>query len=119
MRGVTFFFRHLILSSLANHNSQFKLPVLRYFAQRRQRGIILEVEVPHMTHLLEKAFAEAAKLSEDEQDAVARFLLQELKSEREWDKRFAESQSQLDQLAKEALDEQQEGQTRRLNPNKL
>jgi hypothetical protein len=72
-----------------------------------------------MTDLLEKAFAEAAKLSQDEQDAVARFLLQELESEGEWDKRFAESQSQLDQLAKEALDEHQEGQTRRLNPNKL
>jgi hypothetical protein len=72
-----------------------------------------------MTHLLEKAFAEAAKLSEDEQDAVARFLLQELESEREWDKRFAKSQSELDQLAKEALDEHQKGQTGRLNPNKL
>jgi uncharacterized protein (DUF433 family) len=43
---------------------------------------------------------------------------EELESEREWDKRFAESQSQLDQLAREALDEHQEGQTRRLNPNK-
>jgi tripartite-type tricarboxylate transporter receptor subunit TctC len=72
-----------------------------------------------MTSLLEKAFAEAAKLSQDEQDAVARFLLQELESEREWDKRFAESQSQLDQLAQEALAEYLAGQTRRLNPNKL
>jgi tripartite-type tricarboxylate transporter receptor subunit TctC len=72
-----------------------------------------------MTRLLEKAFAEAAKLSQDEQDAVARFLLQELESEREWDKRFTESQSQLDQLAQEALAEHLAGQTRRLNPNKL
>jgi len=72
-----------------------------------------------MTSLLEKAFAEAAKLSQDEQDAVARFLLQELEFEREWDKRFAESQSQLDQLAQEALAEHRAGQTRRLNPNKL
>jgi hypothetical protein len=71
-----------------------------------------------MTHLLEKASAEAAKLSEDEQDAVARFLLEELESEREWDKRFAESASQLDQLAQEALAEHRAGQTRRLNPNK-
>jgi uncharacterized membrane-anchored protein YhcB (DUF1043 family) len=67
---------------------------------------------------LEKASAEAAKLSEDEQDAVARFLLEELESEREWDKRFAESASQLDQLAQEALAEHRAGQTRRLNPNK-
>jgi len=72
-----------------------------------------------MTSLLEKAFAEAAKLSQDEQDAVALFLLQELEVEREWDKRFAESQSQLDQLAQEALAEHRSGQTRRLNPNKL
>jgi hypothetical protein len=92
---------------------------LRCFAQRKQRDSISIIEVRQMTHLLEEAFAEAAKLSEDEQDAVARFLLQELESEREWDKRFAKSQSELDLLAKEALDEHQKGQTRRLNPNKL
>jgi hypothetical protein len=72
-----------------------------------------------MTNLLEKAFAEAAKLSQDEQDAVARFILQELESEREWDKRFAASHPQLDQLAQEALAEHRAGQTRRLDPNKL
>ena len=66
-----------------------------------------------MTSLLEKAFAEAAKLSQDEQDAVACFLLQELEFEREWDKRFAESQSQLDQLAQEALAEQSEQRAQR------
>jgi len=68
-----------------------------------------------MTNLLEKAFAEAAKLSQDEQDAAARFLLQELDSEREWDKRFAGSQPQLDQLAQEALAEHRAGETRRLS----
>ena len=67
-----------------------------------------------MTHLLEKAFAEAATLSQDEQDALAHFLLQELESEREWHKRFAESPSQLDQFAQQALAEHRAGQTRRL-----
>ena len=44
-----------------------------------------------MTKLLEQAFAEANKLSEAEQDALANFLLGELASERRWTRAFANS----------------------------
>jgi hypothetical protein len=45
-----------------------------------------------MTKLLEKAFNEASKLSEVEQNALAKWVLEELESERKWDKLFAESE---------------------------
>ena len=37
-----------------------------------------------MTRLLEKAFAEASKLSENEQEGIAECLLEELASEQRW-----------------------------------
>jgi len=67
-----------------------------------------------MTELLEKAFAEAAKLSPDEQDLLARRLLGDLASEELWDRAFAESQDKLAQLEDEALAEYQSGQTKPL-----
>jgi len=58
-----------------------------------------------MTKLLERAFDEAAKLSEKEQDALARVLLDELASERRWEELFSASHDLLGQLADEALAE--------------
>ena len=58
-----------------------------------------------MTQLLERAFAEASKLAEPEQDAMASLLLAELQSEQHWTHSFASSQDQLAQLADEALRE--------------
>ncbi len=55
-----------------------------------------------MTKLLEKAFAEAARLSAEEQDAFARFVMAELQSEAKWAQAFASSQDELAGLAKEA-----------------
>ncbi len=55
-----------------------------------------------MTKLLEKAFAEAARLSAEEQDAFARFVMAELQSEAKWAQAFASSQDELASLAKEA-----------------
>lgn len=72
-----------------------------------------------MTKLLEKAFAEAAKLPEEEQDALARLLLEEIASERRWDELFARSQDLLSELANEALAEHRAGRTRELDPDKL
>jgi hypothetical protein len=37
-----------------------------------------------MTKVLEKAFGEASKLSESEQNALGEWLLTEIESEREW-----------------------------------
>ena len=72
-----------------------------------------------MTVLLEKAFAEAAKLPETEQDAFAAWLLEEIASERQWDEAFAKSTDVLAKLAGEALAEHRAGKTRVLDPEQL
>ena len=72
-----------------------------------------------MTDLLQKAFDEASKLPKEEQDALARVLLEELKSERRWDRLFSASPKLLDQLADEALEEYSQGDTQELLPEKL
>ena len=58
-----------------------------------------------MTTMLEKAFAEASRLPDIEQNALARWLLDEIESERKWDNLFAESEDELARLALEALAE--------------
>lgn len=64
-----------------------------------------------MTKLLEKAFEEAARLPEVEQNALAKWLLEELHSERQWARAFSESEDVLDILADEALTEKRKGNT--------
>lgn len=61
-----------------------------------------------MTQLLEKAFAEAASLPEEDQDSLASWLLAELAAERRWDKAFSESADKLVVLAAAALREHAE-----------
>ena len=63
-----------------------------------------------MTRLLERAFSEASKLTDKEQDAVAALLLAELVSERRWSEAFASTQEQLRRLADEALREFERGE---------
>ena len=70
-----------------------------------------------MTARLQQAFTEISKLPPKEQDALANWLLAELKSERQWDKRFAKSQDALSQLAAEALAEHRKGETQELDPD--
>jgi len=72
-----------------------------------------------MTKLLEKAFAEASRLPEDEQDALGEWLLEELASEGGWEKAFAGSHQALAQLADEALAEHHERRTQVLDPDRL
>jgi hypothetical protein len=72
-----------------------------------------------MTEILEKAFAEAARLPEQDQNSFASWLLAELASERRWEKAFSESADQLSKLAAEAVREHTEGRTRELDPDKL
>ena len=55
-----------------------------------------------MTQLLETAFAKAAKLPEQEQDAIAEIVLAELASEERWNHLFASSQNLRSELAEEA-----------------
>jgi hypothetical protein len=72
-----------------------------------------------MTKLLEEAFAEASKLPEQEQDALATVILEELASERRWDQAFANSADLLAQLADQALAEHRAGKTHVLDPERL
>ena len=72
-----------------------------------------------MTKLLQKAFDEASKLPEGEQDALGRILLEELASERRWEALFAGSHDLLSELADQALAEHRSGRTEKLNPEKL
>ena len=72
-----------------------------------------------MTKMLEKAFAEAARLPEQEQNAFATWILEELVSEERWQKAFASSADALARLADEALEEHRKGNTRPLDPDRL
>jgi len=64
-----------------------------------------------MTSLLEKAFAEAPKLTIDQQNAIASLLLREMESERMWTDAFAQSQNEMAKLAAEAVAEFYQGKT--------
>ncbi len=72
-----------------------------------------------MTNLLRKAFEEASKLPELEQNVLARWLIEEINSEKEWKKAFSESESILDELANEAIKEYEEGKTKLLDATQL
>ena len=72
-----------------------------------------------MTKLLEKAFEKASKLPENEQNVIAKWLLEELESERNWEKSFSESEDVLDILVKETIDAYEKGKTDQLDVNKL
>jgi hypothetical protein len=72
-----------------------------------------------MTKLLQKAFDEASKLSEAEQDTLGRVLLEELASERRWDELFSGSHDLLEELADQALAEHHAGRTEKLDPEKM
>ncbi len=72
-----------------------------------------------MTQLLEKVFAKVEKLPPVEQNALAKWLINELASEKRWEKSFAESEEILEKLAEEALNEHKEGRTKPFNPRSL
>lgn len=72
-----------------------------------------------MGRLLQRVIAETAKLSDDEQEAFAAFMLAELESERRWDELFAKSQDVLARMAEEARQEYRAGLTERLDLEKL
>jgi hypothetical protein len=72
-----------------------------------------------MTELLTRAFQAAERLPAQEQDALARWILDELESERRWMEAFAASSDALARLADEALAEHRAGRTRVLNPDEL
>ncbi len=72
-----------------------------------------------MTTLLEEVFAKVAKLPEEEQNAIARWLLEELASEHTWEGLLAGSQEVLASLADQALTDYRQGRTRQEQINGL
>ena len=72
-----------------------------------------------MTELLEEAFAKVARLPDHEQDTFARWLMDELESERRWSHAFETSQGQLAELAREALEDDLADHTEPLDPDRL
>jgi hypothetical protein len=76
-------------------------------------------EVTLVSELLERAFAEASKLSESEQDLLASRLLAELGAEDAFDRVIAESTERLARFAEEAIAEHRAGLTEELDPERL
>ncbi|MCE9546730.1 MAG: hypothetical protein K8T25_14720 [Planctomycetia bacterium] len=72
-----------------------------------------------MTTLLQKAFAEASKLSDAEQDLLASRLLAELAAENDFDRAIARTSAKLVGLAREAIAEHRAGQTEELDPDRM
>jgi hypothetical protein len=72
-----------------------------------------------MTKLLERAFKEVSKLPEIEQNAFAKWMMDELEAEAKWQKAFASSEDILDKLADEALAEYKAGESKILNLKNL
>ena len=68
-----------------------------------------------MTKLLERAFKEASRLPEVEQNALAKWVMEELEAEGKWEKAFAGSEDILDRLADEAIAAHKQGKTKPLN----
>jgi hypothetical protein len=72
-----------------------------------------------MTALLERAFEQATKLPDAEQNALAKWLIEELAAEREWAKAFSESEDVLEKLADEAIESKKQGRTTSLDLDRL
>jgi hypothetical protein len=72
-----------------------------------------------MTKLLERAFKEASRLPEVEQNALAKWVIDELEAEGKWEKVFADSEDILDRLADEALAAHKQRKTKALSIEEL
>jgi len=72
-----------------------------------------------MTEALESAFARVSKLPDNQQDAIALWILEELESEQRWSKSFEKSQDILTMLADKALKDFRDGKTHELDVDSL
>jgi hypothetical protein len=71
-----------------------------------------------MTKALERAFREASKLPETEQDALAEAIRNEVLGDDEWERSFSTSARALEELADEAIAEHRAGRTQPLKSGK-
>lgn len=65
-----------------------------------------------MTQLLERAIAEAQKLSDPAQDSIAALILDQISDDQAWDDAFVRSQDQLAQLAAKVREDIASGRVR-------
>jgi hypothetical protein len=72
-----------------------------------------------MTRTLDAALAKLATLPPEEQDRVARWLLDELRDEEQWSRQFGTSQDALSKLADEARADRAASRTTDLDPERL
>ena len=72
-----------------------------------------------MTKLLDKAFQEASKLPETTQNAIAKWIVEEMEDAKKWEASFAETEDILEQLADKALLDEKQGKTKMLDVEKL
>ncbi len=72
-----------------------------------------------MTRALDTAIAKLSELPAEEQDRIARWLLDELEDEKQWARRFGTSQDALSKLAAEARADRAAGRATELDPDKL
>jgi hypothetical protein len=68
-----------------------------------------------MPTLLEKALEKVVALPQDEQDAIASQILASLADEDVWKSRLTEKRDVIRRMALEALEEDERGETLRLN----
>ncbi len=66
----------------------------------------------HVTVLLDRAVAEARKLPDTEQDAIAALILQEIDDDRRWDEALAKSPGKLTTMAARAEEQVRAGRCR-------
>jgi hypothetical protein len=79
------------------------------------RNCILSV----VTRALDAAIAKLATLPAEDQDRIARWLLDELQDDEHWTRQFATSQDALSKLAAEARADRAAGRATELDPDKL
>ena len=72
-----------------------------------------------MTRTLDPAIAKITALPAEEQDRIARWLLDELRDEEQWMQQFADSQDALGKLADEARADRTAGRATVLDPDTL
>jgi hypothetical protein len=72
-----------------------------------------------MTRALDAVIAKLSGLPAEEQDRIARWLLDELEDDELWDRQFATSQDALGKLAAEARADRAAGRATELDPDKL
>jgi hypothetical protein len=71
-----------------------------------------------MTKALARAFREASKLPETEQDALAEAIRNEVLGEDDWERSFSASPDVLEELADEAIAEHRAGRTQPVKSGK-